>query len=262
MNAERWLPGVPGAQIEKSLSKKAYSREIAPRQDALPRIDSKISSSALVMNAFGVFFERPADIPLLPDCNDSWWPSRRLMFEKQLNFPWRGWSHPELDVVISTKSVVVGIESKRYEPLALKNWTDDPFESPKFWEPQWWDGMTGYKAIRNDYRAFTRLDAPQLVKHALGLQARVERYREFYGLRPVLFYLYAEPEKWANNGTLVDATARTRHQEKVSVFKEVVADDVVQFIPCTYRQLLESWQHSGSPEIAAHAARVIERFAP
>lgn len=262
MNAERWLPGVPGDEIEKSLSDAAERREIAPRQNAPPRIDSKISSSALVMNAFGFFFERPADIPPLPGYKISCWTPSKLMFEKPLNFPWRGGRHPELDVVISTKSVVVGIESKRYEPLARKNWTDDPFDSPKFWEPQWWEGMTGYKAIRNDYRLFTRLDAPQLVKHALGLRARVQRYREFYGRRPALFYLYAEPEKWANDGKAVDAAAVTRHQKEVAAFKGIVAKDAVQFIPGTYRQLLAVWQNDADPEIVAHAARVLERFAP
>ena len=262
MNAERWLPGVPGAKIEISLPPGAYRREIMPRENAPPRIDSKISSSALVMNAFGFFFERPADIPLLPDCDDSWWPPRRMLFEKRLDFPWNRGRHPELDVVVSTKKILLGTESKRYEQLSRKSWTKDPFSSPKFQEKQWWAGMAGYKTIRDGFREFIRLDVGQLVKHALGLRARVQRNPEFHRLRPVLFYLYAEPEKWANNGKPVDAAAVTRHQKEVAVFKDIVAKDAVQFIPGTYRQLLAVWQNDADPEIVAHAARVRERFAP
>lgn len=262
MNTERWLPGVPGAQIERSLSKGAYRREIAPRENAPPRIDSKVSSAALVMNTFGFFFEKPSALPLLPDCKDYWWPPRKLMFEKPLNFPWKGGRHPELDVVIPTASVVVGLESKRYEPFARKSWAKDPFESGKFREPQWWAGMNGYKVIRDGFREFTHLDAPQLVKHALGLRARVQRNREFYRLRPVLLYLYAEPETWANNGNPVDPNAKAQHRREIAEFAAAVADDEVAFVSRDYRQLLAGWQQNDDPEIAAHAARVIERFAP
>ena len=262
MNAERWLPKVPGAQIERSLSKGAYRREIAPRENAPPRIDSKVSSAALVMNAFGYFFEKPSALPLLPDCKDYWWPPRKLMFEKPLNFPWKGGRHPELDVVVSTKSVVLGIESKRYESFAVRHWTKDPFSSPKFREAQWWAGMSGYKAIRDRFREFTHLDVAQLVKHALGLQARVQANREFQGLCPVLFYLYAEPELPDNSGKLVDDVAKAQHRKEICEFAKIVKGNKVEFLDCDYRQLLAGWQQNDDPEIAAHAARVIERFAP
>lgn len=253
MNAERWLPSVPGAQIEAMLNK-APGNELRSG-----KFDSPDSSSALAANAFGFFIDRPGDLPPLPGCKIAEWTPRQIELERQVNLPWRGRFHPVLDVLITTETAVIGIESKRFEPFR----SEGEF-SKSFWGDKWGDTMPGYQRVRDEFPlGFVGLDKPQLVKHALALRtdANWER-RPSYGLRPVLFYLYAEPETWASSNEIVDPEAKAQHRREIAEFAAAVANDEVAFVSCSYRQLLESWQRSGDPEIAAHANRVIERFAP
>ena len=59
---DRFLPGVPGAEIERIFNA-AAGNEIASG-----KFDSPESSAALAANAFGFFLNRPRDLPPLPDC--------------------------------------------------------------------------------------------------------------------------------------------------------------------------------------------------
>ena len=62
--------------------------------------------------------------------------------------------------------------------------------------------MEGYQGVRDEMLnaipdTYAHLDAAQLVKHALALRTRVSgAKKQFGGLAPVLFYLYAEPDTW------------------------------------------------------------------
>ena len=58
--AGRFLPGVPGAEIEAMLNR-AAGNEIASGN-----FDSPESSACLAANAFGFFFPRTEDLPPLP----------------------------------------------------------------------------------------------------------------------------------------------------------------------------------------------------
>ena len=58
---DRWLPGVPGEEIERIFNA-APGNEIARG-----KFDHPESSAALAANAFGFFFKRPQDLPPLPD---------------------------------------------------------------------------------------------------------------------------------------------------------------------------------------------------
>ena len=58
----RFLPGVPGAEIESILNA-APGNEIATG-----KFDSPESSAALAVNAFGFFLHRELDLPPLPGC--------------------------------------------------------------------------------------------------------------------------------------------------------------------------------------------------
>jgi len=78
--------------------------------------------------------------------------------------------------------------------------------------------MSGYEgvrdALRRDSRSWLRLDAVQLFKHAFALRTEAHRDGPHKGLHPVLFYLYAEPDAWAD-GRKVDRRAQARHREEI-----------------------------------------------
>ena len=111
---DRWLPGVPGREIERIFNA-AAGNEIESG-----KFDSPESSAALAANAFGFFLKRPRDLPPLPDCGRVAWPARSLSLEATVRFPWSGGRHPVLDCLVATPSALIGIESKRFEPFRGK----------------------------------------------------------------------------------------------------------------------------------------------
>ena len=165
---ERFLPGVPGKQIEE-IYNAAPGNEIASG-----KFDSPESSAALAANTFGFFLDRPGDLPPLPGCEDVEWPAHSLALEKEVRFPWKArWGHPVLDVLIATSAALIGIESKRFEPFRDK---PDARFTDTYWREVWGDCMNGYQGLRDmlneNASHYTYLKADQLVKHALGLRTR------------------------------------------------------------------------------------------
>ena len=257
MIADRFLPGVPGEQIEEILNK-APGNEIVTG-----KFDSLESSAALAVNTFGFFLNRPVDLPLLPGCPPDSWPAQRVEVEKTLRFPWRGGRHPVLDCLVTTAPEIIGIESKRYEPFRKKSAVS---LSGAYWRQCWGERMKGYEAVRDklnkDKRLYVHLDAAQLFKHAFALRTQVYRKGEYQGLNPILFYVYAEPELWPRDGVPVDEEAKIRHREELADFAATVADDEVRFVSCSYKELLADWGESDKLEIRAHAEAVIKHFSP
>ena len=257
MNAERWLPGVPGAKIEAMLNQ-ADGQELASG-----KFDNPDSSA----NAFGFFLERPAEMPPLPGCENDAWPAVSVKPEQKVCFPWSRGKHPNLDVLVVTPTALIGVESKRFEPFRTRQ--DSAF-SDAYWRDVWGGQMDGYQAARDHNRRvkesgrreYSRLDRAQLVKHALALRTQVQPGGRFPGRRPVLYYIYAESDAFAKSGDPIAPDAKAQHRREIAEFAAAVANDEVAFVSCTYRQLLAHWQQNDDPEIAAHAARVMERFAP
>ena len=255
--ADRFLPGVPGREIEEIFNA-AAGNEIASG-----KFDNPASSAALSANTFGFFLKRPWDLPPLPDCGQAAWPARSLALEATVRFPWRGGRHPVLDCLVVTSMALIGIESKRFEPFRSKS---PAFFSDAYWRPVWGNCMEGYERIRDklrqDGRLYAFLDAAQLVKHAFALLTAVHSWRnKHHGLSPVLLYLYAEPDFWPN-GKPVDESAKARHREEVARFARDVEDDEVVFVSCSYRRLLESWAGHKDEKIRTHTAAVTQRFSP
>ena len=124
--------------------------------------------------------------------------------------------------------------------------------------------MKGYEGIRDNLRdnpsEYVRLDAAQLFKHAFALRTEAVRRRKRKP-KPILFYLYAEPERWPD-GKPVDETAKVRHRDEIETFRATVADDEVVFLSCPYRRLLSVWKEHGDDRIRAHAEAVMHRFSP
>lgn len=253
----RFLPGVPGSDIERALEA-APGNEIGRR-----KFDHPESSAALAANAFGFFLHRPAELPVLPGCEDAGWPARSLSIETTVRFPWRGGRHAVPDFLIATRAALIAIESKRYEP----------FREPKpaqfsraYWRDVWGDRMAGHvrvrDALRKNPRLYSRLDAAQLVKHAFALRSEVHRRGAHRGLRPILLYVYAEPDVWVRTGRGVDADARSVHLAEIRSFTSRVEGDEVAFVHCSYRDLLDTWQAARSSSVRAHAQAVTDRFSP
>jgi hypothetical protein len=80
------------------------------------------SSSCLVANVFGLFFQTVVDMPRLPGLA-AYGAPRTLTPEAIVRFPWRGGRHPCLDLLIETDTALIGVESKRYEPFRSKSKT-------------------------------------------------------------------------------------------------------------------------------------------
>ena len=251
---DRFLPGVPAAQVE-AIFNAAPGNEISTG-----KFDSPESSAALAANTFGFFLNRPGDMPPLPGCGHITWPAHSVNLERTVRFPWRGGRHPVLDVLITTPSALIGIESKRFEPF-------ESSISDTFWREVWGDRMRGYERVRDklyrrDKGLYAHLNATQLIKHALALRAQVNLRAKHHGLTPILMYLYAEPNSWPNDGRPVREEMRARHREEIADFARRVSGDEVKFIACSYRELLSGWQENESPKIRAHAEAVIQSFAP
>ena len=249
---ERFLPGVPGADIERLFSA-APGDEIASG-----KFDHPESSAALAANGFGFFLDRAPDLPPLPGCADETWPARSLLLEATVRFPWKGGRHPVLDGLVATPSALIGIESKRFEPFRKRR--PGSF-SDAYWRPVWGERMKGYERLRNRH-LFSFLDAAQLIKHAFALRSEVHRPGVHEGLRPILFYAYAEPEVWPKSGRVVDDAAKAAHRDEVAGFARHVAGDEVSFVACSWQDLLDVWCNAPDEDVRNHAKAVIGRFSP
>jgi hypothetical protein len=252
--AEALLPGLP-VDLILACYAAAPGNELESGKFASPE-----SSAALAANAFGPFLTRPGDLPSPPGGQAWGWPASSVRLEATLRLPWRGGRHPCLDALIETSIALIGVESKRYEPFRAK--PAAPL-SEAYWRPVWGDAMAGYKRVRESLRdggnVFTRLDAAQLVKHALGLRTAVRRKGPLAGKRPVLLYLYAEPERWPDGRPLRGAEIEA-HRAEVRDFAGMVAGDEVVFSACSYRELLSAWSGGPSAVARAHAAAIATRF--
>ena len=126
--------------------------------------------------------------------------------------------------------------------------------------------MQGYQRIRDKLQKAKgdsySLDTAQLFKHALGLRRAVNREGgEFQGLKPILFYIYAEPSAWPG-GLPIKQQPLSQHQKELADFANEVNGDEVKFVSCSYCQLLENWLGEGTAPVSRHAAAVLGRFKP
>lgn len=217
------------------------------------KLNSPESSAALAINAFGWFLERPADLPMFPPLRDISEAVCRVDVERQMRFPWSGGRHPWLDAAVETKTYLIGVESKRFEPFRdVKNVS----LSAAYDRDVWGAGMKPFTRMRDALRsreaAFLHLDAAQLVKHAFGLVTEGRRLRK----KPRLLYLFAEPDRRGN--VSVPSDALVRHRREIREFATAVANAEVHFTACSYREWLSEW----SGDARQHADALVARFQP
>lgn len=216
------------------------------------KFDNPESSSALAVNAFGWFLERPAALPPLPGVPMG--QPEQVEIEAEMRFPWSGGRHPWLDAAVTTATTLVGVESKRYEPFR-------PGKTVTFSEAydsrDWGQGMAAYDRLRAELTSgrlrFRHLDAVQLVKHAYGLRNQARKR----GKGAVLVYLHAAPAAWAS-GKPVDPAAIRAHAAEVAGFAARVKGADVVFVPVRWSDLLAQW--ANVPALAGHVAAIRARF--
>ncbi len=177
-----------------------------------------------------------------------------------MRFPWSGGRHPCLDVLVTTASMLIGIESKRYEPFRAKSVAT---LSDVYWRAVWGDRMAGYARVRDGLRegtySFRHLDAGQLIKHAFGLRTAANHKQLPQGLQPVLIYVYSEPDRWPDDRPIPLAEIET-HRQEIAMFADLVAGDEVAFCATTYRDMLRLWDCSPLLDVHQHVNAVRRRF--
>lgn len=248
MTFGHFLPGVPVSHILDRLAK-AGGNEVESGKLASPE-----SSSALAVNTFGWFVERPECLPPFLGLKSAF-PAKLVDVEYSARFPWSGGRHPWLDAVVETDSHLIGVESKRFEPFRDKKTVS---LAEAYDRPVWGDHMAPYERMRDALRSgaetFEYLDGAQLVKHAFGLATDGARK----GKVPMLIYLFAEPTHL--HGKPIASKDFVGHRDEIARFSRLVASAVVTFHALSYREWLETWPCSGP--VAAHGTAVTERFKP
>lgn len=249
MSEPIFLPGVAVRHVLDRLAK-AGGNEIGSG-----KLRSPESSSALAVNVFGWFIERPDLLPPLPGMKTGV-RAGRVEVEFCARFPWSGGRHPWLDAFVETDREIVGVESKRFEPFRSHKSAE---LSEAYDRKVWGTNMAPFEAMRDALRAgreaFTFLDATQLVKHAFGLVTEGTRK----GKAPSLVYLHAEPA--ALGGKAILATVHRQHREEIARFAAAVRGAEVGFQAVSYRDWLATWPELPN-EVGVHARAIIERFAP
>jgi hypothetical protein len=246
--ADFLLPGVPLARV-RALLEDAAGNELASGKFASPE-----SSAALAVSCFGWFISRPSRFPSLSgiDINDT---VEMVDVEFTVRFPWVGGRHPWLDAVVQTPRMLIGVESKRFEPFRDKKTVS---LSAAYDRPVWGSNMRRYEDMRDKLRSgatqFRHLDAAQLVKHAFGLVTEARRRNR----KAVLYYMFAEPA--ARDGKAIPESDFARHRQEVVDFASAVDGDEVRFHAGSYRQWISTWPQDD--EIQANGRAILETFAP
>ncbi|MEO5333929.1 MAG: hypothetical protein H7839_18095 [Magnetococcus sp. YQC-5] len=267
-----FLPGVPVDSVLACYDS-APGNEIASG-----KLKSPGSSAALVANTFGFFLGRAHDVPILPGSQTMGWPALSMNLEEIVRFPWSRGRHPCLDVLITTRYALIGVESKRFEPFwspsqetrsVSSNQTrsghgsSELFFSQTYWRPCWGKRMARYEQVRDHLRdaslVFKYLDAVQLVKQAFALRTEVQPHKSAEGKLPVLFYLFVEPSVMPG-GRPVSPESIQGHRDEVVAFANAVAGDEVIFLFCSYRTLLNSWIRGMDESVRLHVQAVSNRF--
>ena len=152
------------------------------------RLTSPESSAALAANSFGIFLDQPALLIFPPPTIISG-SVTEVDLECEMRFPWSGGRHAWLDAEIKTDEILIGVESKRYEPFRDEKRVEF---SDAYFRDVWGTEMKPFTQMRDGLATgsivFSYLDAAQLVKHAFGLRTQGEKRKKI----PHLLYLYPD----------------------------------------------------------------------
>ena len=180
------------------------------------------SSSALVVNLFDHW--REGDVSVIGSaCGVE--GVTKIQFEAKFETSLGG-TAPHLDVFLSGGSKPVGIESKFIEPYGSP-FKKAPFSPSYFEKDGLWDGLPVCERLARDLQdrkiQFLHLGAPQLIKHALGLQ-------KGFGIRGFrLLYMWYD----------VGGPEAAVHREEIATFSRAVAGDL-DFYTRTHQEVFSA----------------------
>ncbi|MEP5764958.1 MAG: hypothetical protein ABJ308_10195 [Halieaceae bacterium] len=185
------------------------------------------SSSALAVNFFDLWVSRDAS-PLQRALNLD---GEILKIEFESQYPTGlGGNPPNLDVALElSEEYVIGVESKYTEWLSAKPKGKEPFKPSYFpsgtglWEERGLpESQELARRMRQGEAGFRYLDAPQLLKHSLGLANQL-------GKQFSLYYVYLD---WPGKESAI-------HSEEIGQFGDQVGKEL-GFVAMTYQELLSA----------------------
>ena len=223
--------------------------ELRPHGDE-GRMYAVNSSSALVVNVFHYWRRSGLIGEIAQACRLPSTGISHLEFEAQYPIDHRFERAPNLDVVIHYGRKgglrASAIESKLQEPYAGR---DRPGISPTYLElAETWDDIPNLREVAEqvspENALFEHLDAPQLIKHILGLKAAYGKD----GFR--LLYLYYD----------VPGPEAVRHAEEVETFAAYPGRDGVMFQSLTYQDVLLGLARNKRGPHTAYVDYLMERY--
>ncbi len=228
------------ASVDFSLVKKDFGEGAGHELDWKMR--AAHSSSALAVNVLSPWRRDPRTLTLAGGTG-----FRCARFEKQCPTGLQG-TPPHLDFV-AEGDWVVGVESKCTEYLTGKPASFRPTYNRIHdgrTRSQWFHHL---RALQANPFLYGRLDAAQLIKHALGLT------HCFPERRIRLLYLYWEP---LNH---FEFTAFREHRTDLDAFANQVAGDEVEFLHSSYTELWKGWSDGASTSrLRNHVTRLRRRY--
>lgn len=209
-----------GSELEDTLSRPAKMKALH-------------SSSALAVNCFDYWVGK--DLSVLSDSLGLQSKVISIKFEEQFPTGLIG-NPPNLDVVLELQDKqVIGIESKFSEWLTPKSKSAPSFKAKYFSDGQkrWKnlglpEAQKLAEAIYNGEETFVYLNAPQLLKHALGMATKL-------GNRFSLIYIYFD---W-------DSAESALHRQEIDRFAALI-DEVLGFKAMSYQKLFSTMSTIGN----------------
>lgn len=202
------------------------------------------SSSALAVNCFAPFRRRISELtlPIGGAFHD-------LQFERKCPTGLRGRRAPNLDVLLSGLTGIVGVESKLTEFLGRHRAEFSPAYADQIRDERREQGyfreMLRLMAAPDGY---VWLDAAQLIKHAFGLA------RTFKDHPVTLLYLFWEPE---NPECSPEFAA---HRQEIAAFAEQVAGSKPEFTAMSYPELWAAWRKETPEWLSGHLDQLGDRY--
>jgi hypothetical protein len=161
---------------------------------------------------------------------------------------------PTLDAVLDSAEATLAIEAKLAEPWrgVPGNEISRQYDAPAAHLSHGTRSVV--EAIREQRLGYQHVDAPQLVKHLLGIHSAIERGE--LGSRTTLILLY-----WRPSGTGAYGAAFAHIEREFADFAERLADQPIALRAVGTDTLLAEWAGEDRPAwLQAHAAQLTLRY--
>lgn len=226
------LPGIDAAAVRADFSR-------GSGDELKKKILAVHSSAALAANTFGRWKSDQGKLIILGESGFAppfleWKPGK-----------WFNNRPPNLDAMLESPQVLIGIESKLTEPLTKhKPDFSEEYKRERFdrCEDLWWELLEQMRTAQPAH-----LDVAQLVKHYLGLSNVRKK-----GQRCVLLYLYWEP---VNAEEIPEYRV---HRKEVAQLVERFFSSSIELKAMRYAELWNAWREI--PSLRQHAEHLRARY--